>query len=554
MKKRLIEGINGSLELNDKYVYVVLKNMNNGSTEEHIVWFEEIEDILYKKPTKNKRGFISLYLSTRSFVTNRKKVYLIILDKVDDKSLETNNKIYSFIKDIVIVRNVKIVETLEEEKQEEKEESLEEEFEKFEEVINDYNKEEQKEGDLIERVGIDINSIEQEKEKTTPKKEQENKKKEEQKEVVEYKTVTLDEVIKNIDEEFIEQEEKEELEEKIDEEKKVKATEKLEEKIKELEKEIQKISYEQIIIGKYVDITLDRKKAEKLIIEIKKLIERIEKLRKEIIRHEKVLNGNEFIKLDNGNVIVLSFSKEFLNETELKKYVESYKRTIKELNIVQEDTDKLKKTTEEKKTNIGLTDDLYEKRINEFSGVKNNKEYIKKLIDEAKEDLSRVRWRIESTVEQRYRYRIVYDEAVSRTRRLAALTALNELRPNRSKFSILAMVAATGLSAIQSIYGFELKREEYNEIVQREILEGLENVDTKEARLMLLKSKDQIDEILNDCKKKYGEYPQFGKLKKDLLGIKKDIEKQDKELSIIEDKIVDYKLGPKVKTLRFKQN
>lgn len=548
MKKRLIEGINGSLELNEKYVYVVLKNINNGSIEEHIVWFEEIEDILYKKPTKYKRGFVSLYLSTKSFVTNRKKVYLIILDKIDEKSLETNSKIYCFIKDIVDVNKVNIVEEIEKESVEEK--PLEEEIEKIEGVVEDFSKKEKKEDIVIEKVGIEIIPEETKKEEIIIP-EKENEKVEKPKEVFEYKKVTLDEVEKNIDEEIIKQEEKEETEVIVDEKKTVKATEKLEEKIRELEKELQKITYKQIIIGEYVDVTIDRKKVDKLIIEIKKLIERIEKLKKEIIKHEKILNGNEFIKLDNGNVTILSISKSLLNETELNKYIESYKRTVKELNKVQEDTDNLKKTTEEKKENIGLSDDLYERRINEFKGVKDNKEYINKLINEAKEDLSRVRWRIETTIEPRYRYRIVYDEMIAQTRRLAALTALNELRPNRSKLSVLALLTMTGLSAVQSIYGFDIKREEYNELVQKEILEGLEEVDTKKARLMLLKSKDQIDEILSDCERQYGQYPQFNKLKKDLLGVKKDIEKQDKELSIIEDKVVDYKLGPKVKTLRY---
>ena len=67
--------------------YIILNSLDKTQREEHIVWFDEIEDIIYKKPTRYKSGFISLYLSTRSFVTNKKKKYKLILNKIDEKIL-----------------------------------------------------------------------------------------------------------------------------------------------------------------------------------------------------------------------------------------------------------------------------------------------------------------------------------------------------------------------------------------------------------------------------------------------------------------------------------
>jgi len=556
MKKILIEGINGSLELNEKYIYLVLKNIDSDTHHEHIIWFDEIEDVIYKKPTRESRGFISLYLSTKSFITNRKKIYILLLERIDEKSLETNNKLYSILKEIIDNKEVKVVEAKDEElsKEEQIKEDNEEKEPFIEEVINEYNKVVSLKEHEVRPVVIPNTIPSQEKEEQNLEKRVEEPtqdiiNEEEQSVKQTYRNVSIEEIEDNVDVKL-----EESFEEGIvEEEKEIKTLGKLEQKIKELEKELQELTYKEIIIGEYVDETINRKKIDKLIIEIKKLIDKINKMKKEINKYEKVLNGNEFIKLDNGNVTVLSISKSLLDEAELKKFVESYKRTVRDLNQVQDETTKLKEETDEKRKNIGITDEDYERRINQFRGVKENKEIIGKLIAESKEDLSRVKWRIETSIEPRVRFKIVHNGISRLTKRLMMLNALNGVRPNHSRTSMMALTFATGASLMSEFFGFEIKRETYNEIVQKEFLEGLENIDTKKARLMLLNSKDQIEDILADCEKKYKDFPQFESLRKNLLNMKADIEKQDKELSAIEDKVVDYKLGPKVKTLRYNQ-
>ena len=124
MKKIHVDGINGYIEANNKYVIVVVGRKDGSLLKEHVVFHNEIEDIIYKKPTREKYGFITLYLSTKSYVLNEKIKYTLILDKIDQKNLESNKKIFDFIRSIIKNKKVEVQEvvdiTEEEEKKEEK--------------------------------------------------------------------------------------------------------------------------------------------------------------------------------------------------------------------------------------------------------------------------------------------------------------------------------------------------------------------------------------------------------------------------------------------------
>ena len=172
------------------------------------------------------------------------------------------------------------------------------------------------------------------------------------------------------------------------------------------------------------------------------------------------------------------------------------------------------------------------------------------MIKETKEDLSKVKWRIERTIEPNIKYKFVWNAISKRTKALASMTALNELRPKRSKISMMALSLFTGVSSIQDILGFDIQKIEYNELVQREFLEGLDYIDTDKTRALIEHSKDEIEKILSDCERKYGNYPGFKSLKKNLESLKKDLDAQDKELRVLEERVHEYNIGPKVKTLR----
>ena len=241
--------------------------------------------------------------------------------------------------------------------------------------------------------------------------------------------------------------------------------------------------------------TFDRKKVDKLVIELKKLIEQIEKIKKEILKQEKTINEDDFIKLDNGNVTILNIKDSLLNEIELNKYLVEYKDVVRKLEKVQKDTDILKESTQKKKEDLNISDEEYDKLVNKFKGVKSNKEFINKMIKETKEDLSKVKWRIERTIEPNIKYKFVWNAISKRTKALASMTALNELRPKRSKISMMALSLFTGVSSIQDILGFDIQKIEYYELVQREFLEGLDYIDTDKTRALIEHSKDEIEKI-----------------------------------------------------------
>ncbi len=95
---------------------------------------------------------------------------------------------------------------------------------------------------------------------------------------------------------------------------------------------------------------------------------------------------------------------------------------------------------------------------------------------------------------------------------------------------------------------------EYSELVSTETLTGVDLVDTELAKRLIEDSKKQIDYILEDCEKKYGEYPKFKELKRELIKVKKEIEKEESLIKGIDESLDYYKSQPRVKTLRYSQD
>ena len=583
MEKIHIDGINGYFEANKKYVIVVLGRKDKTLLQEHIVFYDEIEDIIYKKPTREKFGFITLYLLTKSYVTNNKIKYSLLLDKIDEKSLESNKKIFDFIKNIIKNKKVEVqevIETKEEDKKEEdKKEKKKNEDIKSPSIIT--------EPPIIETViTISEDTKEEIIEKPKEIKVIIEKIPEIEDEKIEEETLTNEEIISPVEEEkvieevnndlsngykleeiktetFLDEEQDDvELEEEIIEEQEEKkenthfsTIEKLEKKIEDLEKQIKKLAYKEIIINNYIDETKERKKIEKYILELNKIIEQLEKIKKEISKQEKTLSENDIIKVENGTVIITGIGRLSIDDKKEKveEYLDTYKSVIKELDIIEKDVDKTSKEADSKRDNLKISEDEYEKSINAFRNVKSNKEMIKDYIKESKEDLKKVKMKIEKTVNPRVKYKYVRRSISDQTKLLAGMTTLNMLRPKRSRLSSVALSLFTGVSTIGDLLSFDIKKIEYNEVIIKEMLVGLESVDTSKARFMIDSSKDQIDKILYDCEKKYLDYPKYKELKKDLLSIKNDIEKEDLELKAIEEQITNYKLNSKVKILKYNE-
>ena len=579
--KLSIEGRNGKIEVNNKYVFLTIGTEEANTNVEHIILFEEIEDIIYKKPTKDTYGFLSLYLFTKSFILNKKIKYTLILDKTNEKDLDNNKKIYNFIKGIVSnnndikVKEEKIIEeTREANSVDEIEPIIEDVTEEIkEQIINiiSIDDEEEKEETEEEIVKPIIKIV---KENFVPKETNiikvDNEENEQYVEtIIENKTENNQSINNKIIEETpvdktnnievtipkIEQE-KEENKEEINEEKiNLEKIEQLENKLEELEKELKIITYKELILNKYIDETQDRKKIDKLIIELKKLIEKLEKIKKEINKNEDILNNYNFLRLKNGNIVIKNINKylDYNDKDKIEDYIRTYEKTVLKYDEIKKETDTISKETDYKRKEIMISDEEYEKDINMFKGVKSNKDFITKYRKEAQENVSKIKKEIEKTIDPQVKYKFVKKGIAEQTKTLAAITALNSLRPGHSRFSTMALSVLTGTFALHDLLGYDLKKVEYNEVTIKESIVGIESVDTEKAKNMIASSKNEIDKILYDCQKKYGDYPKFKELKKNLLNLRNDIEKEELELQKVEDKLLDYKMQPRVKILKYKE-
>lgn len=562
MKREYIEGVNGSIEVRDKYIYLTISKNKNYQGKSHVIWFEEIEDITFKKPTRDKYGHITLYLSTESHITKEKIKYTLLLDKVNEKYLDNAKKIYSILNEIAYNnRKIKI----------EEKDLTEEELNDID--IDDYiyvtirdniNEEESKEDliklreNIIEEASKQIinNGIE---EKQSENQETKIPIKEDL-ELIKDKENTYfnNQVIgKDNDEQILEEKPKDITHEnQITEEEKNKdleIIETLEKKLNDLESKLRVIGYKQLILNKYVDESVEREKLDSLIKEILELIDELEAIKKEVENSEKKLSNNEFLTLDNGKVIITSISKELLQDDREKidNYVKKYREIIEEIESIETETESLTSNADLKKDEIDIKDEEYEKDINLIHGVEDTKELIKQYREEAEEDIKKIKREIETTVEEHSRFRLVRRGISQQTRRLSGLLALNSLRPGHSRALSFALTVATGISSIADTFSYDIREEKYNEIIRKETLVGVDNVDTEKARSMIDSSKKMLDDILDESEKKYGSYPEFTELKKELSNIKDEIDEEDKMLRETEDKLRKYNEEEKVKILRY---
>ena len=560
MKREYIEGINGSIEIRDKYIYLTISKNKNYQGKSHVIWFEEIEDITFKKPTRDKYGHITLYLSTESYITKEKIKYTILLDKVNEKYLDTAKKIYSILNEIAS-NNRKI--TIEEKDLTEEElNDIDIDDYTFVIVKDNINEEENKKDliklreDILEEASKQIieNGIEVKKNEEQPikiKNKNDLDKIKTQENIPAHNQV---EEAKKIDENtskelFKENQIKEEKNKDLE------IIDELEKKLHDLESKLRVVGYKQLILNKYVDETTEKEKLDSLIKEILGLISELETIKKEVEKSEKKLSSNKFLTLDNGKVIITSISKELLQEDKekLDNYVKKYKEIIEEIENIENKTEELSNNADLKKEEIGIKDAEYEKDINLIHGVESTKELIKQYREEAEEDIKKVRREIETTIEPHSRFRFVRRGISQQTRRLSGLLAINSLRPGHSRALSFALTVATGISSIVDTFSYDIREEKYNEIIRKETLVGLDNVDTEKARSMITSSKEMLDSILKESEEKYGSYPEFNELKNELDNIRDEIDKEDKILKETEEKLQEYKDEEKVKILRYTQ-
>lgn len=558
MRTCYVEGINGSIEVTEKYVFINIYE-DKEKLKRYIVYFNEIESVTYKKPTRDTYGYIIINLYTKSQITNTNKSFKIILESIKEKDLDSNIKLVNYLREIA-----------KENKKEQKIEELDDirdndEEEKTQEKVKQEPKKDKEEVIEIKVVGKDTSQDEKKQEdekKISVTKNEEKHQQENQNKISSQDKLTREPINKsNIKDEkeidkpqasyteeetiplkmgaFRSIETNKENKQKFDEERLAS----LYKKLNELKKELNTLEFKFFIISKYKNDTKNKDEVERLIEEINYIVKQLEKIEKELNYQKNIIKNYKNINLENGKVIITNISDRlnFLSKDKIEEYIKLYNTTKDKLNSLEEKTGKLNEKAEEEKNEIGLSQEEYEKEINKLYNVKSNREFIEKYKYEIESKVKDIHKEIETTIDSQTRYRIVHKEISERTKNLSLIASLNSLRPTRNRLVSAGLIFTAGINAIKDIFSYEVKEEHYDNIITREKYVGFEDIDTTQAFNLINKSKEDLESIIEKCENKYKDYPDFIKLKSELLSVKDDIEKEENKLKELNNKVNEYK-------------
>lgn len=558
MRTCYVEGINGSIEVTEKYVFINIYE-DKEKLKRYIVYFNEIESVTYKKPTRDTYGYIIINLYTKSQITNTNKSFKIILESIKEKDLDSNIKLVNYLREIA-----------KENKKEQKIEELDDirdndEEEKTQEKVKQEPKKDKEEVIEIKVVGKDTSQDEKKQEdekKISVTKNEEKHQQENQNKISSQDKLTREPINKsNIkDEKEIDKPQASYTEEETiplkmgafrsietNKENKQKFNEEtlasLYKKLNELKKELNTLEFKFFIISKYKNDTKNKDEVERLIEEINYIVKQLEKIEKELNYQKNIIKNYKNINLENGKVIITNISDRlnFLSKDKIEEYIKLYNTTKDKLNSLEEKTGKLNEKAEEEKNEIGLSQEEYEKEINKLYGVKSNRDFIEKYKYEIESKVKDIHKEIETTIDSQTRYRIVHKEISERTKNLSLIASLNSLRPTRNRLVSAGLIFTAGINAIKDIFSYEVKEEHYDNIITREKYVGFEDIDTTQAFNLINKSKEDLESIIEKCENKYKDYPDFIKLKSELLSVKDDIEKEENKLKELNNKVNEYK-------------
>lgn len=563
MRTCYVEGLNGSIEVTEKYVFINIY-VDKDKLKRYIAYFNEIESVTYKKPTRDNYGYIIITLYSKSQITNKNKSFKVILESIKEKDIDSNIKLVNYLLEIA-----------KENKKEQKIEELDDirnndEEEKTQEKVKQEPKKDIEEVIEIKVVGKASSQEENKQEAKKSESTNNNKEKslqEKTEQENQSKIKTQDKIAKerinksNIKDEkeidkpqisysdeetiplkmgaFQSTENNRENKQKFDEERLAS----LYKKLNELKKELNTLEFKFFIISKYKNDTKNKDEVERLIEEINYIVKQLEKIEKELNNQKNIIKNYKNINLENGKVIITNISNRlnFLSKDKIEEYIRLYNTTKDKLNSLEEKTGKLNEKALEEKNEIGLSQEEYEKEINKLYGVKSNRDFIEKYKYEIESKVKAIHKEIETTIDPETRYRIVHKGLSERTKNLSLIASLNSLRPTRNRLVSAGLIFTAGINAIRDIFGYEVKEEHYDNIITREKYVGFEDIDTTQAFNLINKSKEDLESIIEKCENKYKDYPDFIKLKSELLSVKDDIEKEENKLKELNNKVNEYK-------------
>ena len=535
--EKQINGKNGVVIFDDELITINYKNAfgDLSHNKDKIIKFiyEQVVDIEFKKPTISMNGYLL-------FVLDNDDVHKIVLNKLDEYSLEVTDKLVKTIEEklgkskeeetitpnidegLVLASNIK--------KKEE---------EKIEPVYT--TKPKSKEDLIKEEIRKELNERIRENRERQRKLVEEGKLREE-KETIRVGTINSRSIntevstVKPVNN--IEEKEAPTLtaseQDMIEKNKHDLIMDELKRKLAEIESELLTLKYEYMIINKYVDQSNTINNIDDLINQIDILMNQLELIKREILNK---LSGSEYVpnmKLDvTGD-----------NKVDVDDFKTIYLKTMDEITEFEKVLDTVKDNAEIKKDEIGLSNKEYEEGYNEIVKQENLKEKYEGIINKTKSYIESYDYKVGTTFTEIEKTRTMNIRKIKNdTRVLLGLSAASMLVPNRGPIKG-AILTATGLSVLKDIFIPERRQihERYFEQVDftKEINTSRKQIDI--ASKSIEESKQDIKDIKKVLEERSIKYPEYDELIIEFDKLEYELDRQEKEIDEI-NKTLDKEQG-----------
>ena len=535
--EKQINGKNGVVIFDDELIIINYKNPfgDLSHNKDKIIKFiyEQVVDIEFKKPTISMNGYLL-------FVLDNDDVHKIVLNKLDEYSLEVTDKLVKTIEEklgkskeeetitpniddgLVLASNIK-----------QKEE------EKIEPVYT--TKPKSKEELIKEEIRKELNERIRENRERQRKLVEEGKLREE-KETIRVGTINSRSIntevstvkpVRNIEEKASPTLTASE-QDMIEKNKHDLIMDELKRKLAEIESELLTLKYEYMIINKYVDQSNTLNSIDDLINQIDTLMNQLELIKREILNK---LSGSEYVpnmKLDvTGD-----------NKVDVDDFKTIYLKTMDEITEFEKVLDTVKDNAEIKKDEIGLSNKEYEEGYNEIVKQENLKEKYEGIINKTKSYIESYDYKVGTTFTEIEKTRTMNIRKIKNdTRVLLGLSAASMLVPNRGPIKG-AILTATGLSVLKDIFIPERRQihERYFEQVDftKEINTSRKQIDI--ASKSIEESKQDIKDIKKVLEERSIKYPEYDELIIEFDKLEYELDRQEKEIDEI-NKTLDKEQG-----------
>lgn len=192
------------------------------------------------------------------------------------------------------------------------------------------------------------------------------------------------------------------------------------------------------------------------------------------------------------------------------------------------------------KTNQENIDKATEKYF-EMEDLQKEFEFQKKRLDEITKEME---YKIKHAVDKHEEVRVIYEGLRESTKFLLAASVFNSLRRNTPKYQRSLLLSLTGISLIHDALNPKMRREEQTKFrvtnYLNEIHYSLQDFD--KTLNYISTAKDDLDDILNECKTTFKEYidiyPEFSDIISKFEILSDDIEKEEEEIKRIKQDMI----------------